>query len=231
MAKFDKKIAARKLRIKGKSLAYIAKFLLVSKSSVSIWCRDVVLTEVQQKVLADKGADGRYKGRMLGAEMNREKKRKNISESKRWAKEVFYKFSERDMLIAGISLYWAEGSKTETTSGFLFVNSDPAMIKFMHDWLIDVMGIEKERIKPRLAINEIHEPRIGQVLKFWSDLLGVPIGKFKKPWYIKTKQKKIYSNYDSYFGVLRLGVEKSGKLKYKMLSLIEIIRDYKKLPA
>jgi len=45
MAKTQQKLAAIKLRLQGNSIADIARQLQVSKSTVSHWCRDIVLTQ------------------------------------------------------------------------------------------------------------------------------------------------------------------------------------------
>lgn len=48
MAKFEERILARKLRHDGKSINGIAKIVGVSKSTVSIWCNDIFLSELQK---------------------------------------------------------------------------------------------------------------------------------------------------------------------------------------
>ncbi|MCF7865381.1 MAG: helix-turn-helix domain-containing protein [Candidatus Pacebacteria bacterium] len=47
MAKFEQKMQARSLREKGMSIKSIAKQLGVSVSSVSLWCRDIILSKEQ----------------------------------------------------------------------------------------------------------------------------------------------------------------------------------------
>lgn len=229
MAKFEQRIVARELRRKGKSLNEIARSTNVSKGTVSLWCRDIVLTEEQSKELTEGRSRAGSRGRLLGAESNRKKKAEMLNACSVWSQGIFNSFTERDLLIAGVALYWAEGSKSETTSGFVFVNSDPIMIKLMYLWLKKIMKIQKENIKPRLAINEIHKPRIEAVLQFWSDLLGLPVSQFGNPWYSKVKVSKVYENYDSYYGILRLGVRKSGILKYRTLSLIKTLGNFGEL--
>jgi transposase-like protein len=51
MAKILEREKARVYRHKGKSIAEIAKSLDVSKSTVSYWCRDIVLSSQQIKQL------------------------------------------------------------------------------------------------------------------------------------------------------------------------------------
>ena len=223
MAKFQQRITARELRHEGRSINEIAESIKVSKGSISLWCRDILLTEKQSEKLSQNKFLAGSRGRFLGAESNRRKKVEMLESCLSWSKDILNSFTERDLLIAGTALYWAEGSKAETTSGFVFVNSDPIMIKLMHLWLKKVMKVQKKDIKPRLAINEMHKPRIDKVLRFWSVLLGLPVSQFGNPWYVKVKVNKVYENYDSYYGILRLGVKKSGLLKHRTLSLIKKI--------
>lgn len=49
----EKKELVCKLRVQGKSLAYIAKSLNVSKSTVSVWVKDIILTESQKNALLE----------------------------------------------------------------------------------------------------------------------------------------------------------------------------------
>ncbi len=221
MAKSDIKIKARELRRTGVSILEIARKFGVAKSTVSLWCRDILLSDAQKNNLLQTKSLAVSRGRLLGAETNRLKRVVVIEEGKKWAKSTIVSLSKRDLLIAGIALYWAEGSKTDRR--FIFVNSDPAMILLMYKWLKSVFQIEKEAFMPRLSINEIHKPRVHKVLEFWSNLLELPVAQFGNPWYIKAKVHKVYDNYDTYYGILRLGMRDAAPFKYKMLSLISLL--------
>lgn len=221
MAKFEAKIKARELRRTGVSILEISRQLHIAKSTVSLWCRDILLTDDQKKTLLKNKSWAGSKGRLLGAEANRQKRLKIVEEGKLWATSLLGLMSKRDLLITGIALYWAEGSKTDRR--FIFVNSDPAMILVMYKWLKDIFGIQRDAFMPRISINEIHKPRINKVLEFWSHLLELPVKQFGNPWFIKVKVNKVYDNYDTYYGILRLGMRNAAPLKYKMLALIELL--------
>ena len=222
MAKFELRIKAREIRKTGESIKEIAKILGVSKSSVSLWCRDIILTEEQIRSLNKRVVENGVKGRLIGAEGNRNKKRKAIAMAKEWALNELCRFDKRDLLIAGIALYWAEGGKTVYTGAFHFSNSDPRMITLMCEWLSVFFGVVKEDFQPRISINNIHVSRIEKVKKFWSDLLTLPVSSFPVT-FIQTKQKKVYENHDNYFGVLSLRFKKSTFIRYKVLALIEAL--------
>lgn len=220
MAKFDKKIKAQKLRRNGLSIKSIASKLEVSKSSVSIWCKNIILTKKQRDVLLKNSIIAGYKGRLLGAMMNKKKKEKIISFYRLKGKKEINKLSRKNFLIAGLALYWGEGSKNKQLN---FVNSNPSIILFMFKWFQIIMNIKKDEFMPRIFINEIHKPRINKVLEFWNSLLKLPKEQFRKTIFIKTKQKKIYENHDRYYGMLAFRIKNSAKLSYRILGLIEAL--------
>ena len=223
MAKYDRRIKARVMRKKGVSIIVIARKLQVSKSSASLWCRDIVLTAEQNKRLEKNKGVSWTTGQRMGAEVNRKRKQDNMVFYRNKAQKQLTQFSLADLLIAGAALYWAEGAKTSSTFGFSFMNSDPRMVIFMKNFLVSVMGVKEENIVCTIQINSTHEPRIGKVLKFWSSLLKLPLKQFRKPYFVNVKHHKVYDNHDVYYGTLRLKVEKSSNLKYHMLGLIEAL--------
>lgn len=228
MAKFKKRMQAHKLRKKGWSIKSIADDLDVSKGSVSAWCKDVELTKKQKQHLKTVMIQAGHKGRMIGAEVNRKRKLDTIEMYRRRGKEEINRLSKRDLLIAGTTLYWAEGSKK---SGFAFVNSDPQMIQLMYVWFQNVFDVKKEEFMPRISINEVHRYRIKKVIQFWSEFLDLPEEQFGKPFFVKVKQRKVYENHNSYYGVLALRIRRSSALKYRILGLIEAIREEACMPG
>ena len=224
MSRFELKPRAFVLRKSGRSILDISRLLGVSKSTASLWCRDLELTPTQQLKLHEKMKRDGLLGRQKGAEANRQKKIVAQKSAKDRASKLMPRISRRDRLIAGVALYWAEGSKASTSTRFILVNSDPLMIKFMHDWLIECMGIHKEDITAQVSINEVHRYRIEAVLNFWSHLLDLPLSSFSKTFFAKTVQKKVYQNHSVHYGVLRLSVRRGTFLKYTVLQMIEILK-------
>lgn len=224
MARFELKPKAYEMRRSGKAINEICRTLGISKSTASLWCRQIVLTPVQKKRLEEQRTAGGLIGRQKGAEANRQKKITAKNEAMKWAQKIMSNLSKRDDLIAGVALYWAEGSKADSTNGFLFVNSDPSMIAFVSYWLEDIMGIPKAEFAPQISINEIHKDRIQEVLSFWSRLLDLPRTSFSKPFFAKTKQKKTYENHSVHYGVMRLRIRRGSTLRYRVLALIDCLK-------
>lgn len=221
MAKFKKRLKAHRLRRKGLSIKSIAEKLDVSKSTASIWCRDMKLTKKEEKRLLKNAVVAGHKGRIMGAETNRRKKQKIIDFYKKSAIKSMGVLSDRDILIAGTALYWGEGSKSGKLA---FSNSDPIMIKFMFKWFQKIMGVKKNDFMPRIFINEMHKPRIEKVLSFWSSWLKLPKKQFGNPAFIKTPQRKIYENYEYYYGILSIRIRKSMNLQYRIFGLINALK-------
>ncbi len=222
MAKFEKRCQAEKLRRKGLSIRQISQLLNVSKGSVSVWCRDIVLTNHQQTILDKRMVIGGHKGRILGAKANHDKKVQVVESYLKNGMEFVNELTRREKILIAAALYWGEGSKKD--SRFSFSNSDPILVKIMAEWLVDEFNIPAERLAPRLFINVIHKPRLKKVLNFWSNLLELPVSQFGNPVLINSKIKKVYQNHDNYYGVIALKVSKSSNLKYEILGYIEAIK-------
>lgn len=210
------------MRKEGESIKGIALILGVSKSSVSLWCRDIVLTEEQMVFLKKEKIKGGMAGRIKGTESNKKKKLDSIAEAEKQAKAMLGKVESRDLLIAGIALYWGEGSKAESTGKLGFSNSDPRMITFMLEWLQEFFNVSPSDLYLRIFINIIHQPRIEKVKDFRASLIGIERSCLAVT-YIKTPQKKVYENYDSYYGVLSIRVKKGTFIRYKVLALISAL--------
>lgn len=225
MSKYEVRKKAIALRRKGYSLKELSEILGVSKSTISFWCSSVTLTHKQKARLIAKMIDAGHAGRIAGASSNHKKKIDAQNMARKDMEDLLGDVSKRDKFLSGISLYWAEGSKASSTTGFIFVNSDPKMILFMYYWLINMMDVKKEDVYIHISINKAHIIREDKVLNFWSNLLDLPRHQFSKPFYSKVNQKKVFENYDEYYGVCRLGVRKSTYLKYKVLALIDVLKE------
>ena len=227
MAKFEKKIEAHKLRRKGKSIKSIAEELGVAKSTASLWCREVTLTKTQSERLTKNQIAAGHRGRMIGAEMNRQKKIKNIEKQEKEANRLVGTLSHRDKLMLGIGLYWGEGVKSGSSCASL-VNSDPDILLVMIEWF-EQLGVKRSDLRPYVYISEIHRSRESRILAHWSKTLRIPMTQFKNIIFLKNRPKKVYDNHGDYFGVVALRVRKSTSLKYKILGMVEACKQTRKI--
>ena len=93
----------------------------------------------------------------------------------------------------------------------------------MKIFLMEHMNVREEDFRCSVQINMVHKKRMKKILNFWSTYLDVDSSQFTKPYYVKVVPKKIYDNFDSYYGILRLRVLRSSELQYKMLGLMSTL--------
>lgn len=219
MAKSLLKLEARKLRKKGVSVKKIAQYLKVAKSSASIWTRDIILTVEQLENLRKIMLRGSELGRMKGALMQKERRLKFIKESRSKGIMELSIINERELLIAGLALYWGEGSKK--SQEVEFCNSDPKMIQFLLLWLKKCFGIVPGEIRCCVGINQMHRKREKVVKDYWSKISGVSISQFRKTSFKKVKNRKVYKNFNEHYGTLSVIVTKPSRYYFRILGLIE----------
>ena len=210
MAKSALRLQARELRKIGLGVKTIAHQLHVSSSTTSLWTRDIKLTAKQINILEQRSHDPHY-GRRL--EYTNQQHENRISKINKLHKEGIVQvgdLTKRELFIAGINLYWAEGFKKDNLVGFS--NSDPEMIKLFIKWLENCCHVGKERIKLRLGLNEQYVDKVDEIESFWIKQLHIPKEQFQKPFFQKVQWKKIYDNPEDYHGVLRVRVAKSTDL-------------------
>lgn len=224
MAKSELRARAHVLRRQGESITNIARTLGVSKGSVSTWCCDIRLTDMQRAALIQKQVAAGHAGRMRGAEINRLKKVQNIAEQEECARKTIGALSSRDKLMLGIGLYWGEGVKG-AYGGASIVNSDPAILLAARDWF-EQLGVERSQFNPYVFISEVHKNREQAILEFWSKKLAISRTQFHRIIFLKGRPKKVYENHNSYYGVLALRVRRSSNLKYNILGLIKACKTH-----
>ncbi|MBI2405305.1 hypothetical protein HYV22_03990 [Candidatus Gottesmanbacteria bacterium] len=219
MAKSALRAKARKFRQDGLGVKTIAAKLHVSSSTVSLWCRDIILTP-EQIVELERRSHDPYYGRRLSYVKKQQKERAEKTQHllKKGIKEVGH-LTTKELFYAGVSLYWAEGFKKDNQVGFS--NSDDAMIKFFIRWLGNCCGIQKDSLKLRLGINEQYRNEVKDIESYWSEILSIPLSQFQKPFFQKVRWRKIYDHPEEYHGVLRIRVSKSTDLLRKMHCWIE----------
>lgn len=219
MSKYNLRLKAREMRSKGESVNVIAKKLGVAKSTLSLWVRDIILSVEQlerlRKHVIDSGEAGRLKGALL------QKSRRIEKENKYRIEGIvkLSKISDSELFIAGISLYWAEGSKKN--KAVQLCNSDPKMINFHLKWLNKFFGVDINRLSARVSINQIHYDREQSVKEYWSQQTKIPLSQFRKTMFKTSKVHKIYENHNEHYGVFDVYVLKPSEIYYKILGLVE----------
>ncbi|HET7099441.1 MAG TPA: hypothetical protein VFI61_04395 [Patescibacteria group bacterium] len=205
------------LRKTGKSYSEIRKIIKVSKSSLSLWLRDIVLTNKQVAGLKMKKvrAVERYKSAM-------KKKRKDRlsgyykNQIKKWIP-----LTEREKFLAGLFLYWGEGNKVSNNT-ISIANTDPDVIKFTIQWFKDCLGFLGDKIHIRLHLYS--DMNIKLETEYWSKVLNIESSQFSKPYIKKSLVAKI-SQKGFGHGTCTVSVFKTVE-KENIMMAIRAISDY-----
>ncbi|MFH0930826.1 MAG: hypothetical protein V1890_02670 [Candidatus Zixiibacteriota bacterium] len=219
MAKTREKNLALSFRQKGKSIKDIAREIGVSKSTVSLWCRDVFLSKGQILKLREKMIKGGYEGRLKGARIQYERRLEREKEFRKQGLEKIGRLSERDFLIAGTALYWGEGQRKGRE--VRVSNSDPELIRFIIDWFKKIWGITSDRLTAFIIINKVHKRRLRKIEKYWSKVTNIPEKQFTKTTLIKAKNKKSYSNFPDHYGTLTVRIKRPTLLHHQIIGSIK----------
>lgn len=209
--------------VEGLSLGQIQKITGVPKTTIRDWVVDIALTEKQVldlKTLSNKQLQA---GRIKAQLANKEKRIKKEKDLLELGKQEIGQLNSKELLIAGVALYWAEGFKNRHESRLGFCNTDPTMIKFYLHWLEKSFSIGKRDLVARLTLNTSYEKKTGEIERYWSELTGIPLSQFTKPFYQKTIWKKQFTT-ENYYGVLRIHVKDSLDNLLKMRGWIEGLR-------
>ena len=160
---------ARQLRRTGLPLAEIAERLGVSKSSVSLWVRDVEFDGPVVRVA---------RGRRRDPNALQRRKQGEIERLLAEGRVRIGRLSEQEFLVAGVALYAGEGTKRD--GAVRFANSDPRMIVFFCAWLRRFFEVDESRLRVRLYLHEGLD--LAAAIAFWSALAGIPPSQFVKPY-------------------------------------------------
>jgi hypothetical protein len=206
-AKDDLRAKARELRLQGWTYDQIEVELGCSRSSVSLWVRDLPrpkprYTPEEQRALMQ---DGLAKRR---AADNEEREKTKVG-----ARREIGKVTDRELFMTGVALYWAEGSKSkpyDRRERAIFVNSDPGVIRVYLAWL-DLLEVDRDRLGFRLLIHESADVEAAH--RFWAGIADVDPSVFAKPTLKKHNPKTVRKNTgDDYHGCLVIGVARSAHL-------------------
>jgi hypothetical protein len=159
---------ARQLRRAGLPLAEIAGRLGVSKSSVSLWVRDVEFEPVRRVTRV----------RRRGPSALQRRRQAEIDRLLAEGRARIGRLSDREFLVAGVALYAGEGSKQD--GRVRFVNSDPRMVVFFCSWLRHFYEVDESRLRLVLYLHQGLD--LSASMAYWSTLTGIPESQFTKPY-------------------------------------------------
>ncbi|MEV6754711.1 hypothetical protein [Streptomyces sp. NPDC051214] len=173
-AKDDLRERARELRLQGLTYDQIQVELGCSKSSISLWVRDLPKPE-RQRTREEASAIAK---RGWGDTMQRREEKRQ--RTKKAATDEIGALSDRELFLVGIGLYWSEGAKSKShrpQERVDFINSDPQMITVYLAWL-RLLGVSADRLRFHVSIHESAD--VPGAERFWADRVGAAPSAFGK---------------------------------------------------
>lgn len=208
-AKDDLREKARELRTQGLSYNEIVAQLGVSKSSVSLWVRDIPCPERFKYVHNERRYEGLRRYHEARAALH-------AAESEASAAEIG-ELTDRELLIAGAVAYWCEGTKRKPPYHYekvIFVNSDPGLIRLFLRFLASV-GVDQRDLTFNVSIHETADVEAAH--RFWQEVAGASPERFTKPTIKRHNPKTNRNNVgENYHGCLRVAVYRSSPLYRKI---------------
>jgi hypothetical protein len=205
-AKDDLREKCRQLRIEGLTYDDIAKLTGASKSSLSLWLRDLPhefpgSKEQRQARLEVTCAQKRADRAVVRAA--------EIASAARAVGSL----ADRELLLVGLALYWAEGTKSKPWAirdRVTFINSDPSVILVFMRWLA-LVGVGLDRCRFRVAIHESAD--VPGAERYWAELVGFDLATIYRST-IKRHQPKTsrFNTGENYRGCLIVTVARSAEL-------------------
>jgi hypothetical protein len=216
-AKDDLRSRAVALRQSGLSYREIREQLPVSKSSLSLWLRDVPLSEQHREALTQRTRDLSS----MRVQTNRALGSRRRADTSAAARAQVVKLAESELFVAGVVAYWAEGVKNKpwrTGEAVRFMNSDPVLIRVFLAWL-RLIDVADDRLVFRVQIHESGD--LPRAVRFWAEVVGVPESDIKmtlKRHNPTTVRKNVG---DDYHGCLSVYVRRSAELNLRITGWIE----------
>jgi hypothetical protein len=162
--KIEEQERARAMRAAGTTLLDIATALGVSKSSVSLWVRDVPFTP-----------SPRRRGPKRSTHPASIAKQLQIEALDRAGIERIGRLSDDAFLAAGVALYAGEGSKAD--GKVVFANTNASMVAFHCAWLRRFFVVDESRLRVRVYLHEGLD--LDAAERHWSGVTHVPRSQFR----------------------------------------------------
>ena len=166
--KFVERERARELRAQSWTLKEIADALGVSKSSVSVWVRDVEFVAKPR----NRGHSG-HRPHPL-----RVRKLEEIERCRAEADELFSWLTGRERDLFALGLYAGEGEKTDGRVSM--ANTNPVYLRVFVTWLRELFAIDTSRLRVRLYLHDGLDLEAAN--EFWSEVLDIPTTQFHMPY-------------------------------------------------
>lgn len=223
MARFKDREEAIKLRKQEMSYGQIKKILGVSKGTLSVWLKNYPLSKERIRELRDCNEQRieKYKETM------RKKRQQRLDDIYKIQKEKILPLNDKELFVAGLMLYWGEGSKN-TAAALILSNSDPSVLKFFIYWINKALSIPKKRLKVQVQL--YNDMDIEKELNYWSKILKISLEQFNHPYIKKTSSQRINHKGSFGHGTCQITIGGVENLNKVLMGIKAISDSYNKRP-
>lgn len=211
----------------GRSYTEINRLLNVPKSTLSAWFSTLEISSEAKERISKRA----YAKSVLGL-LKRNREQTAMAQIRaQTTRDSSIKdigtLSKRDLLMAGVSLYWAEGykrpimvnGKAKTSHPVSLTNSDPKLIALFTKFLREVCGVQDDRISVGLRYFEHQDP--AYLLNFWQKVVKMPASRFQKVIQTASISSKRIRPYNTLpYGIVQIRVCDTS-LFYKIMGWID----------
>lgn len=168
------------LRGKGKTYFEIKSILGIGipKSTLSDWCKDVVLPYWYDKKIKELNNKSLSKAQKIAWASNKNKREVFLKSVEAGALKIVSSLDKRNLKIILATLYLGEGAKWKGHSGLLLGSSDPNIILLYLELLDKCYGIKPRDLKCRISYRADQD--IKKLEYFWSKITGISLKNFYK---------------------------------------------------
>ena len=218
LSRWERQELGKDLRRRGLSYGEIMEMVPVKKSTLATWCRDIELTPEQLDGIKARRSPEPGKDLSGNPYTTQRARRRQIRLIRAQAKLEAIHLSQNPFWMAGVVLYWGEGSKT--TRRLVLANSDPSALRLFRDW-------SEYFLEPnhgwRARINLHADNDEPSARRWWSDQLGMTLDDFTKS-YVKPDGTGHRKNHLPH-GVCTLVKRRSTDAYHQTMAWIEFMQE------
>lgn len=149
----------------------------VPKSTLSTWCKGIVLSRGQTKRIKGIVIKNITKGRELALVANKKKRKIHLQKIYSKVNHLEQLIGNKEVALISLAiLYLGEGSKTK--SSVTFGNSDPMIISLFLRLFRYCYKISEEKFRCTVQCRADQDTR--KLENFWSNITKIPLNKFYK---------------------------------------------------
>lgn len=215
LKRWERRELARELRSQGLSYREIGLLIPAAKGSLSLWCRDVELSEATLASLQNLRSCGRQVAMAQVGQRRHHARQLEIQALRAAARRDAGVRTNDPAWVAGMVAYWAEGAKT--SNRLKFSNSDPSMIRLFIAWSRTYLDRGPEAMTCHLHLHSGQTER--DEISYWSRVTGIDERNFGRSFIKPTgtgHRKRIL-----YHGVATVAPRRSTDLLHTVLGWID----------